>query len=258
MKKSISFAIVLGVYLLSCAPSFALKFDNNITIFDNYSSSATGWHGAQEDNEVEPGMVANQGWDLEGFFQDGNILSLVGGFNFMLGNGGVMSGDVFIDVDGPPVYGKDSRAGSNGNYSVSNTYGYDFVFDLDLGNMSYRVFNIDATTELQTAYYVQNEGSSPWQYDAGDKVAIADGSLEFIESLTDSVTGFSGLSHYALTGLDLSFLGHGNNFYSHFTMGCGNDNLMGQGTTVPEPSTVLLLGSGLLGIVWLVRKRKKA
>jgi len=60
-----------------------------------------------------------------------------------------------------------------------------------------------------------------------------------------------------LDGFDLSFLDHGTEFYSHYTMECGNDNLMGKGTVVPEPATLLLLGVGLLGMAYLKRTAKK-
>jgi len=49
----------------------------------------------------------------------------------------------------------------------------------------------------------------------------------------------------------------GTEFYAHYTMGCGNDNIMGQGEIIPnpEPATMLLLGFGLLGAAGLGRKK---
>ena len=67
-----------------------------------------------EDQEVEPGMAWNQKWDLEGFFRNGNMLSMVGGFNFETGGYDSYrdrywgSGDIFFDVDGTPQYGTDT------------------------------------------------------------------------------------------------------------------------------------------------------
>jgi hypothetical protein len=41
----------------------------------------------------------------------------------------------------------------------------------------------------------------------------------------------------------------------HFTMECGNDVVEGAATPIPEPATMLLLGSGLIGLVGFARKK---
>jgi hypothetical protein len=41
----------------------------------------------------------------------------------------------------------------------------------------------------------------------------------------------------------------------HWTMACGNDVVEGGGTPVPEPATMLLVGSGLLGLAGYGRKK---
>jgi hypothetical protein len=61
-----------------------------------------------------------------------------------------------------------------------------------------------------------------------------------------------------VSGFDLGFLelAPGTEFYAHFTMGCGNDNLMGKGSySVPEPGNMILMGTGLIVFVGIGRRR---
>jgi hypothetical protein len=210
-------------------------------------------------------MARSQVWDLEGFFVKGNSLSMVGGFNFLTGAPNYpqySSGDIFIAAGAKPSYEASYRTDPAGrdNHIVDNSYGYNFVLDLDFVGTdggTYTVLKIDATAEVETAYYPQNEGSSPWCYVGGATATIDTGSFSFLDNLKDLETGFNGGNHYALTGFDLSFLDAGLEYWTHFTMGCGNDNLMGYAETapVPEPSTFVLMGAGG-GLLWLVRRRK--
>jgi hypothetical protein len=233
----------------------ALDFGTDVTISDG-NFTGTGWYSDREDQEVEPGMVRSQVWDLEGTFIDGNILTLVGGYDFENGEGQFMSGDVFLST-GSPVYGDIHRGGSNGNLPELNDYGYNYVLDLDFDTDSFNVVAIDETAMLQGAYYQQNEGSSPWKYVSGGQV-VGTGSIGLQSGLSDADTGFLGGNHYAMS-FDLSdiyaSLGETTTFYSHFTMGCGNDNLMGTWTVVPEPATFALFGMGIFGLMLARRKR---
>ncbi|WP_163833589.1 PEP-CTERM sorting domain-containing protein [Spartinivicinus ruber] len=256
MKKLVtllgSSALVLSSQL------FALPFnaDKNITVYDGKHSRASGWYGPQEDNEIEPGNLTGQKWDLEGFFQKENTLSLIGGFNYQQGATGYHnrrwhSGDIFIDIDNNHI-NANSRRNYNGNDTVQNTFGYDYVFDVDWANLTYDIIKLDNLSSTKTAYYGNNYGSSAWLY-AGGGQTIGNGTFS-ISTLTDQESGFSGGIHYGATGFDLSFLGENRDFYAHFTMQCGNDNLKGHGKTpnkpvvpVPVPSTIALIGLALLG-----------
>lgn len=240
---------------------------SNITIADGNSDSTNSWYtdGANEDDqEVEPGNQTGQIWDLEGFFLNGTSLTMVGGYDFINGQGGYASGDIFIDVNGDAIYGVAENSTLRGYKTVTGaTFGYDYVIDLDFSpnSLSYKVFKLDSLTSL-TVYYGENYESNPWQYvNGGEEIVAAAGTIGYQTDLSDADTGFLGdttdapRSHNSAT-VDIGFLGHGVDFTSHFTIGCGNDNLMGKGTTpTPEPATMLLFGFGLIGLAGVGRRK---
>ncbi len=78
-------------------------------------------------------------------------------------------------------------------------------------------------------------------------------------TLTNLETGFSGGVHnHNAIAVDLDFLHPGTEFISHFTIECGNDNLMGSDAIpAPEPATLLLMGSGLTGLGCIGRRKFK-
>jgi hypothetical protein len=257
----------LVLFLLS-GTALAVSFGTNITISDqNFNAGGNSWYTNHEDNEVEPGMVANQGWDLEGFFLNGSLLAMIGGYDFVTGESGFMSGDIFIDVTGDAIYGDihDQNRGDNGDTinSVKNSYGYDYVLDMNFADKSYTVYAINNDSYVQQTKYNENEGSSPWIYVAGgnDQIDI-DGnyvpiSKQFNYYTGQYIDGMEGSDHNVVL-VDIGFLGHNiDNFTAHFTMQCGNDNLMGSTAPVPEPATLLLFGTGLIGLAGIGRKRFK-
>ncbi len=240
MKKVILLAIALCAVFLWIGTSFAY----NITVYDQRSTD-TAWYGEGEDQEVEPGMVTGQEWDLEAFLLDGTSLSMVGGFNFVNGYDNRHSGDIFIDTTGDALYGDNAVGGID-------QLGWDYVIDVDWGNGSYEVYKLTkSSTYLDVTYYNSLE-SSPWRRDSGgEKLAFPWGEGSFNQSDFDDAQG----THYQVSGFDLSFLGDDiSAFTAKFTMECGNDNLIGQ---VPEPTTMLLLGVGLIGLAGFGRRKLK-
>lgn len=186
---------------------------------------------------------------------------MVAGYDFRNGQsfGGktYMSGDIFIDINGDAQYGI-----SNSSSPVIN-YGYDYVLDLDFSTLTYNVFVLSETSSsslLPVQEYYNDPESNPWRYDGGGTCLFENLNLAYTDfgTLTDADTGFAGGTHNA-AAVDLAFLGPGVDFISHFTIGCSNDNLIGQGTTpVPEPATMLLFGSGLIGLAGFKRRFRKS
>jgi hypothetical protein len=274
MKKLMEILLISAMAIMLTVGS-AFAFGTEITIFDENGTEGVGI--ASEDNEAEPGMVQSAAWDLEGFFlDDNNILTMVGTYDFAEGEYGdgmlLESGDVFIDVDGDARYGDIHNLLTQGNTTVNDTFGYDYVLDMDFEDLTYDVYALGADTMTITSYYAQNQGSNPWRYASGGTLMAEGVSFDYLTGLSDAESGgFSGwgATHNAVTGLDLSFIDPNisSNFVAHFTMECGNDNLMGAGTLTsttpvggggmadaPEPATMLLLGSGLAGLAGLRRR----
>jgi hypothetical protein len=202
-------------------------------------------------------------WDLEGVFLKGNLLTLVGGWNFAAGevvdSHHYISGNLFIDTNGVLQYGYPP-----GSTSTSNSvYGYEYAIKMNFSNNTYKVYALDGNSTFNLVSGGPNPqatGSNPFTLNPVSEPVVANGSLvqaplTAAEKADTGVLDWNGNNtHYKLTGFDLSFLPQKTTFITHFTQTCGNDSLMGQGTTVPVPGSLLLMASGLIGLLGLVRR----
>jgi hypothetical protein len=265
--------------LLFVSSAFANPFGTNITISDkNYAGN--GWYSNREDQETEnnPNTVTSQQWDLEGMFLSGSELTLVGGFDFKNGvywaadRHLYKTGDIFIDINGDAKYGTAANGNSgattygNGPHAatMANSFGWDYVLDLNFTTMTYNVVSLSAQSIVTRVMDVAS--SNPWTYSSGGTAlsGYQNQSMTYTAGLTNASTGFQGDStnttgystgsnqHYALQ-VDLSFLA-GQTATFHYTMECGNDNLMGQAHVPEFGSSVLLFGAALLGLAGVRRK----
>ena len=267
IKSTLALSISAAAFtLLFGSATQALPFDGTeVTIYDGDSNNGY-FYGADEDQEVEPGMATGQEWDLEGVFtygENNRQVGMVGGYDFVNGQDGVHHGDIFIDLHGDYIPGTSETSNNNEHAIVESTFGYEFVLDLDFETFTYDLIALDDKSTTITPYVDANYGSSPWRYNDGGEVLASDVSFSYDVDLSDAdANDFIGGSHNVAYGFDLSFLGDAEAWF-HFTMACGNDNLMGYipenktATEVSEPSAIILSASMMLGLAGLRVRRKK-
>jgi hypothetical protein len=119
--------------------------------------------------------------------------------------------------------------------------------------MTYDVYSLSGSSIVVTVKYNQNDESNPWKYSSGGTPlsGYQDKEIFYTSSLSDSLAANLGGGYHNVVEVDIGFL-LPDSFLAHYTYGCGNDNLIG---SVPEPSNMFLLGTGILGLVAIGRKR---
>lgn len=261
MKYSVLTAAVLGIAAIPAAHA------SNITIFDGVSGGGFSGGGAGvglEDNEVEAGALATQAWDLEAFELNGNSLSLWGGYNFVSGvqQGANLwtSGDIFIDINGDAQWGAGTLRNTSNSYYK---YDYAIVFDRNLdGSLmgTYSVLDIGLTTSVVLSYDWSGnlfDWSNPYRVGSlgtGDSTLLSGQQYSYAAGADASALGLLGTGHNSLT-LDVGFLGANlDGALFHFTMECGNDNLIGRASVPDGGAALCMLGLGV-GAIGVLRRR---
>lgn len=250
--------IAMVVLAVSSVVAMGIELGANITIMDGVGTG-TSWYSAdKEDSEVEPNCITGQKWDVEGFFLDGYTLTIVGGYDFVNGEDGWQSGDIFLDVTGDALFGDPISGSGSANTVKLNTFGWDYVLDMDFSARTYDVYSLTADSRVTTVWYAQNDEANPWRYyDRGTPLSgYQDLSFTYWSGLSDAdVAGLAGgvASHNA-AAVSLDFLSPGTLFTSHFTQQCGNDNVIGRARIPDGGSTIACLGLALLGVDFIRRR----
>jgi len=223
---------------------FAATQASATIIEDNYIGSNSHGYG---DVITDPGDHSYDIANMDVSFGGGYMTVKVNtNFNEATDRYGVAFGDLFISTDGWHPYGTEPYYQDN----AGNGEDWEYVFDTSVNTLYGGDFSILTSDNFFD--------SSRYIYRNGQEVQRGTGGTLYLGSSVDlSNAGMGGYVEYNIL---LSSLGISDpaDIGLKWGMTCANDTIEGAtGVPVPEPATMLLLGTGIAGFAGVRLRRKK-
>jgi len=252
MKKVLFTALAL---LFVSSQAFGYHFfDNSIQLFDGNNNWAPISYPSGIGHYPSPGP--NQSWeggekfDLEGLNvredADNIYIGITNSFGWQAHstawNSNYHIGDLFIGVDGgnPYEFAIDINATGAGSLWQVRSWNY-------IDNRAGTYYNVPSIRNQVGAYEVAS----------GTELGDVEGYLTDLGGIEENpMWSYETQTYLYEFCFDKSLLGGFNTLDFHATLACGNDVLVGSYSAIPEPTTMVLFGLGLLG-TGLLRRRSK-